>query len=399
MRALRTAALRTAAVVIAFGLSGVGLAAPAPAAATGNHGGPIGPCVTTVHTEIGDVEPTAPAPLPPAPDKTSRAELTATGVKLATKTFDGQGFVWRRTLPKPVALAYVSGAHYTVTKHAHATVPEAMPAMLLFIKSPSGERATLVYEPYGNDGTDAAPPLARKTWHTSKGVWWTSDGPWPAGDFPVEGGKRAPNPHKGLTLAQVAQANRGAVVTGFGWRQNWAEGLVATVHDIGLAGKTWTGKKVCEFHKWAKPRITFTDTCTTTKIVVEHTGWPRGEWLVAIGSGNFIEEHKLAEAGERATAEHASAVGEITVTITVRGKKIDKATHTWKRPKDCPSATPSPTVTPTVPVPGGGGGGQQEGLPVTGPAVPALIAVALAALAVGGGLLLAARRRRVRLTT
>jgi LPXTG-motif cell wall-anchored protein len=103
---------------------------------------------------------------------------------------------------------------------------------------------------------------------------------------------------------------------------------------------------------------------------------------ISLTDGTTPQQFSLA-AGESKELTFPGQAG-LSVAITVNGSK-DPQVVTWE-PGDCPTPTPPVTTPPaTTPPPG---------LPDTGTSLGSLIAVAVALIAVGAGLLFVLRRRR-----
>jgi LPXTG-motif cell wall-anchored protein len=126
---------------------------------------------------------------------------------------------------------------------------------------------------------------------------------------------------------------------------------------------------------------TFVDTCSGTTVTVKTTNAAaQGQTWYRVNNGEIV---KLA-----GNTEKTYNVPSSTVTFKVQqwlGKWNDVATHTWKLPSSCVSASVS--TAPAV-------GNTTPSLPVTGAKIPVFAGVGVGLVGVGGLLFFLARRHR-----
>lgn len=200
-------------------------AAAAPAAATGEHN----VCQVVTHGVTTDIT------LVPA----ATVELVENGVKISTPDTPAKAN-WKSGAVD-VKLTDLTDAEYSTFKHDSAA-PAALPAFHLYLKTTDGKLATIVYEPYYQDGVGNPAKDTWKTWDVLAGKWWTSSSNL-TGVTAEGGGSYAGN----KTLAYIASKNPGVTVIAYGWGQGtYNAGTVATLRDLKFATK-----KTCVQHKWS----------------------------------------------------------------------------------------------------------------------------------------------------
>jgi hypothetical protein len=154
-----------------------------------------------------------------------------------------------------------------------------------------------------------------------------------------------------------------------------------TVDDTGEIVVTWgeDGKVVGRAFEPACPTIAGTFTCDQLIVEIENPAGGRA-FEVTLQPEGGAEETIGVEAGNSVTREYDATEG-FSVQATAFGVTD---TFVWEQPEACGG--------------GGGGGGEGPTLPVTGAAAGGMAAGAALLLAIGAGLFLVARRRRVRFT-
>ncbi|MEU4687806.1 hypothetical protein [Actinoplanes sp. NPDC023714] len=134
-----------------------------------------------------------------------------------------------------------------------------------------------------------------------------------------------------------------------------------------------------------EPIFVYDTTCDTLTVGIEVPA----EWKEAItvtftpttGEAKTV----TAQPGETKTVDFPASEG-LEVTATPQGYEDEAATIAYEAPADCDEGGAA------------GGEGDEGGLPVTGAAAGGVAAGAVALLAIGGGLFLAARRRKLKFT-
>lgn len=204
-----------------------------------------------------------------------------------------------------------------------------------------------------------------------------------------------------VTLANRKGATKPAEFTvtgegGFEQKVTVAEGRQAVRVPAENAGKITVteGDKFVKEYSWEKPEdceepgepeapeTSYESTCD--KLIFEVANPEKGADFTATFTPSVGEPQTLTVMpGETKTVEFPASEG-LTVTISSEGQ--EDATVAWEKPEDCDA-------------PGEGGGkGDDETLPVTGAQAGAIAGGALVLLAVGVGLFLIARRRRITFT-
>lgn len=152
----------------------------------------------------------------------------------------------------------------------------------------------------------------------------------------------------------------------------------------------WVQPKDCV--KPAEPEGSIEETCDALIITVKNPAGAPTITLTLTPNRGAVQT-LVVRAGEQKSATFPASKG-LTVTPSAPGLK-DTTPIVWTAPEGCDKPSPSPSPS----APGGGGGDPDKPtLPVTGAAAGGIAAGAAALLAIGTGLFLLARRRRVRFT-
>lgn len=139
---------------------------------------------------------------------------------------------------------------------------------------------------------------------------------------------------------------------------------------------TGHGKKPCL-------AVTFVDKCDGSVVVTVTNTAPAVE---AVGLFTVNGDKPVKVAG----AAHADVTVK-AVKVIVRSSGMRKPVeHTWVKPKDCATATPTPAATPT----GATGGSAVPSLPVTGARVSYVVGIGSAVVVAGAVILFVTRKRR-----
>jgi LPXTG-motif cell wall-anchored protein len=132
-----------------------------------------------------------------------------------------------------------------------------------------------------------------------------------------------------------------------------------------------------------EPEFFYQETCEKITVgITVPADWPEGDITVTFTTSAGDSKTIVGKVGETTTTEFPAVDG-LKITATPEGYEGEGVTITYEAPADCDS--------------GGTGGGEPE-LPLTGAAAGSIAGGAVLLLAVGAGLFVMARRRKVKFT-
>jgi LPXTG-motif cell wall-anchored protein len=183
-----------------------------------------------------------------------------------------------------------------------------------------------------------------------------------------------------LTMALPASAHRSAV-----------EGKADCDEATGNFVVTWTVSNLQRDKVATLKKVRLLPEGTTVTNIVEGATLAGGGELTGVQVVSAdARGAALAVSVEWSNGKKHDAIGKVEFK-----DKCEKPTPT-PTPTATETPAPTPTATPTATAPPGGGGGGD--LPVTGAAVGGIVGAAAVLLAIGAGLFLLARRRRINFT-
>jgi LPXTG-motif cell wall-anchored protein len=168
-----------------------------------------------------------------------------------------------------------------------------------------------------------------------------------------------------------------------------AKNIVVKSKDKELYRGSWTQPEDCKTPEVGTPEATVDQTCEGLGFTIKNP--ENGTELTATFTPNKGEAKTVTVAPGK--TENVTFAGVEGLTVKVEGDLDSLGEVTWVGTENCDEPTPAPSTTP-VPGTGGGEPGEPE-LPLTGTAIGSIVGGAAVLLAIGGGLFLMARRRKL----